>query len=108
MKIRLVAFAAICLFALGIVGDRLLSPVFAAPTSAAAATTINTFSSATIAVDRATVQAYATASRSVVYIVSADVGTGSGVIYDTRGDIVTNNHVIEGASSISVTLSAGR
>ena len=31
-------------------------------------------------------------------------GMGSGVIYDTNGNIITNNHVIEGAESISVTL----
>ena len=31
-------------------------------------------------------------------------GMGSGVIYDTKGNIITNNHVIEDAESISVTL----
>lgn len=30
-------------------------------------------------------------------------GMGSGVIYDTNGNIITNNHVIEDAESISVT-----
>ena len=30
-------------------------------------------------------------------------GMGSGVIYDTEGNIITNNHVIENAESISVT-----
>lgn len=30
-------------------------------------------------------------------------GMGSGVIYDTEGNILTNNHVVEGAESISVT-----
>ncbi len=108
MNLRLIALIAICLLAVGVMGDRLLIPSLADPSSAAAATTTSTFSSATTAVDRATVNAYATASRSVVYIVSASLGTGSGVIYDARGDIVTNNHVIEGASSISVTLSDGR
>ena len=34
-------------------------------------------------------------------------GTGSGVIISTDGYIVTNNHVIEGADSIKVTLSDG-
>ena len=32
---------------------------------------------------------------------------GSGFIWDTQGDIVTNNHVIAGASSITVTFSDG-
>jgi serine protease Do len=35
-------------------------------------------------------------------------GAGTGVIIDERGYIVTNNHVVEGASSIEVTLSDGR
>ena len=34
-------------------------------------------------------------------------GTGSGVIYRSDGYIITNNHVIEGASDIQVTLSTG-
>ncbi len=33
--------------------------------------------------------------------------TGTGVIIDSSGYIVTNNHVIEGASELSVTLSSG-
>src|SRR5439155_22397381 len=35
-------------------------------------------------------------------------GTGSGVIYSSDGYIITNNHVIDGASSIRVTLSTGQ
>jgi putative serine protease PepD len=35
-------------------------------------------------------------------------GTGSGIIYDANGDIVTNNHVVSGANAIKVTLSDGR
>lgn len=35
-------------------------------------------------------------------------GSGSGIIFDKRGYIVTNEHVIDGASNISVTLSGGR
>jgi S1-C subfamily serine protease len=34
-------------------------------------------------------------------------GSGSGFIWDTQGHIVTNNHVIEGASKISVIFSDG-
>jgi putative serine protease PepD len=32
---------------------------------------------------------------------------GSGFVYDTKGDIVTNQHVVAGASSVSVRLSSG-
>jgi len=34
-------------------------------------------------------------------------GTGSGVIYSSGGYIITNNHVIEGAQDITVTLASG-
>ncbi len=35
-------------------------------------------------------------------------GTGSGFVYDTQGDIVTNYHVIEGAEELLVTLADGQ
>jgi len=35
-------------------------------------------------------------------------GTGSGVVMDPRGDIVTNRHVVSGASRVKVTFSDGR
>lgn len=35
-------------------------------------------------------------------------GSGSGIIFDSKGYIVTNEHIIDGASHISVTLSGGR
>lgn len=38
----------------------------------------------------------------------AERGTGSGVIYDKEGYIATNNHVVEGASEIIVSLPDGR
>jgi S1-C subfamily serine protease len=36
------------------------------------------------------------------------VGVGSGIIYDTQGHILTNNHVVEGASQLIVSLPDGR
>ena len=40
--------------------------------------------------------------------IQTDQGLGSGVIFDAGGDIVTNEHVIAGASSMRVTLADGR
>jgi serine protease Do len=39
---------------------------------------------------------------------TALLGSGSGIIFDKRGYILTNEHVIEGATNISITLSGGR
>jgi S1-C subfamily serine protease len=36
------------------------------------------------------------------------VGVGSGIIYDNQGHILTNNHVVDGATTIVVSLSDGR
>ena len=40
--------------------------------------------------------------------IRTDSGLGSGVIFDAKGNIVTNAHVVEGASTLSVTLADGR
>ncbi len=37
-----------------------------------------------------------------------DSQSGSGVIFDTRGYVLTNNHVVENADSVTVTLDNGR
>jgi putative serine protease PepD len=111
MKRRLFSLFAACLIALGVLGDRVLSANFSAPSQVVAATTSNvttadTTSAATI--DTATQDAYSTASQSVVYILSAGVGSGSGIIYDANGDIVTNDHVVAGATKLTVTLNNGK
>jgi serine protease Do len=36
------------------------------------------------------------------------VGVGSGIIYDSEGHILTNNHVVDGATNIVVSLTDGR
>lgn len=50
-------------------------------------------------------------SASVVSIqtkVKDGIGAGSGAVIDDKGHIVTNNHVVDGAQQISVTLSNGQ
>jgi S1-C subfamily serine protease len=80
-----------------------------APTTTGTSSTTSTASGSTAAATNAPIlRAYAAVNPAVVYVVSQGVGSGSGVIYNTSGDIVTNNHVISGASSIRVTLSTGK
>ena len=42
-----------------------------------------------------------------VVLIQTDLGLGSGFVYDLKGHIVTNHHVIEGASTIQVTFLDG-
>lgn len=125
LKRRSTALIAAGLIVLGAGVDRLAVSSFNQPGTAAAATTSNTTTASTSsstfastsastsalasasAIDQATEKAYNTAAASVVYVVSQGVGSGSGIIYDTKGDIVTNNHVIDGATGLTVTLNNG-
>jgi len=71
--------------------------------------------------ERRDIEVFRRASGSVVYITSIAIrrdffsydvmqipqGTGSGFVWDTRGHIVTNLHVIEQGDKFSVTLGDG-
>jgi S1-C subfamily serine protease len=48
-----------------------------------------------------------TVSPSVVQI-QTSTGLGSGIVYDNRGNVVTNNHVVAGAKQFTVTLLGGK
>jgi S1-C subfamily serine protease len=72
-----------------------------------AADSVQSASSAS-ALDAATEHAFAIASPAVVFVNNVGVGSGSGVIYDTSGDIVTNAHVVAQAQKLTVTLSTGK
>ena len=48
------------------------------------------------------------ATQPEVVQIQTDSGLGSGVTFDAKGDIVTNNHVVTGATSLTVTLADGR
>jgi len=82
----------------------------AAPAAAATAATTTTAQSTTLS--SATAEfIYAQVSPGVVTITSV-VGNGqavgSGIVLDTKGDILTNAHVIAGARQVQVTLSTGQ
>ena len=81
----------------------------AAPTAIATGSTTQTVNSTGQAPDWEAVSA--AVSNAVVSIaVATDKGNalGSGVIFDKEGHIITNNHVVAGASEIQVTLADGR
>ena len=72
-------------------------------------------------VETTTIELFRHASGSVVYVhriehhrdplrlnVMEIEGTGSGFIWDDRGHVVTNYHVLEGASAVKVTLADGK
>jgi S1-C subfamily serine protease len=119
MKRLFLLLVAAGLVALGVLGDRYFRPAgttATAPTAAvptatpATRTTSYTPAATTVSqasIDAATEHAYAVAAPAIVYVVNPTVGTGSGVIYDSKGDIVTNYHVVKGGSNFSVTLNNG-
>jgi S1-C subfamily serine protease len=43
-----------------------------------------------------------------VVVIETTQGLGSGIVFDTKGDIVTNNHVVAGSTKFTVTLADGR
>jgi S1-C subfamily serine protease len=72
--------------------------------------------------ETATIELFEDASRSVAYIrpfervrtnvftldtANVPIGTGSGVVWDEAGHIVTNYHVVHGADTVEVTLADG-
>src|SRR5581483_5292520 len=46
--------------------------------------------------------------RPSVVLIRTPQGLGSGVAFDSQGDVVTNFHVVQGASSFQVTTSDGK
>ena len=43
-----------------------------------------------------------------VVVIETPVGLGSGVVFDAKGNIVTNNHVVAGSTKFTVTLADGQ
>jgi putative serine protease PepD len=46
--------------------------------------------------------------RSSVVQIQTNSGLGSGIVFDDKGDVVTNNHVVSGATTIQVTTAEGK
>jgi S1-C subfamily serine protease len=87
----------------------------ASPQSARSSTTSSSASSAVAAQPLSAAAIYQKAAPGVVTITTElarrgriGEGTGSGIVLDTAGNILTNAHVIAGASQIQVTFSDGQ
>ena len=70
-------------------------------------TTLALSGSAALALQAQMVAVIKQVSPSIVEI-QTDSGLGSGIIYDNKGDIVTNAHVVGSSTSFTVTLSSGK
>lgn len=108
MKRRVPWMAAMTLLIAGFVGGYLVNASAgqgsaAAESSAASRTTAVVNSTSGSSIDVAIEAAYQKAQKSVVFVKNGGLGTGSGIVYDTQGDIVTNDHVVAGGKSFSVT-----
>jgi putative serine protease PepD len=79
----------------------------ATPTPAASPQALVPVGGAALAVQQQQVSVIAAVEPSVVQIQTA-AGLGSGVVYDSKGDIVTNAHVVGSYTSFSVTLTSGK
>ncbi len=80
-----------------------------APTAIATGSTTKTVNSAGQAPDwEAVSAAVSNAVVSIAITTGNGKALGSGVIFDKEGHIITNNHVVAGASKIQVTLADGR
>ncbi|MDX6599990.1 MAG: hypothetical protein QOE87_3877 [Gaiellales bacterium] len=76
-------------------------------TSSNQPSTTGTGTVAGVALQGSFVHVVRSVSPSVVQI-EDKTGLGSGIVFDSRGDIVTNNHVVSGATSFTVTTSTGK
>jgi putative serine protease PepD len=77
-----------------------------APSSAAPSAAGGASSGAASSLEQQYEQVVASVLPSVVQI-STSEGSGSGVVYDARGDIVTNAHVVGAAAAVQVGLASG-
>src|SRR6185312_320672 len=75
--------------------------------SGRATTSAHTSVSAGAALQNVFVSVYRQVGPSVVQIQTAE-GLGSGIVFDGKGDIVTNAHVVGNAKSFTVTTSTGK
>jgi len=90
-----------------IVAGGVVAGVSLATGSTPSETTVGAAPAAGLTLQGAIVDVVQSVSPSVVQI-EDQTGLGSGIVFDAAGDIVTNNHVVSGATSFTVTTSNGK
>jgi putative serine protease PepD len=112
MMRRLSMLAAVALLAIGFVGGYAVNASVGSGSAAAdTAVTSSTVAEAGVSstsINAGIESAFSAIQKSVVYVETVGVGTGSGIVFDTKGDIVTNDHVIAGGKTFKVTLWNGK
>jgi putative serine protease PepD len=83
------------------------SPSPAASAAPSASTGTSGSNGTAVALQQAFVDVVKQVNPSVV-VIETSSGLGSGIVFDSRGDIVTNAHVTGGSTSFKVTLADGR
>jgi S1-C subfamily serine protease len=108
VAIVLLILALVLIFGVGLFAGWEFTTNKSTPSTASTTTSSTTTSSATTQTQQEA--AIARIEPSVVeikVITSQGEAIGSGVIIDSNGDIVTNNHVVSGAQSITIVLNTG-
>ena len=82
-------------------------PAVLPSTSATPATSLTLAGSAALSLQEQMVAVIKQVTPSVV-VIETDAGLGSGIIYDNKGDIITNAHVVGNSTTFKVTLSNGQ
>jgi putative serine protease PepD len=93
-------------FVVAIVAGAIVAGAFLATNSDSSNTT-GPGTVAGVALQSSIVKVVQSVSPSVV-LIEDQTGLGSGIVFDARGDIVTNHHVVSGAKTLTITTSTGK
>jgi putative serine protease PepD len=107
MKKKLFSLAAASLLTVGFLGGNLTNPLKSGTTTTKASSNVSVSVSPS-AIDQVIESAFQEIQKSVVYVQNGNSSSGSGIVYDSAGDIVTNAHVVSGGHSFKVTFSSGK
>jgi len=107
LPLTLLALSVLVASLVGFTSSRHRATAPAAATAAAAARSSTAAGAAAAALQNDFVSVYKRVSPSVVQI-QTNEGLGSGIVFDRKGNIVTNAHVVGAANTFTVTTSTGK